>query len=724
MIVLISLILPIAFLGIYTYTFSQIKFLLFFAFFFVYLLKNKNSLTVKKYFFVPIILIILSLFSFQNYYSETIYYIYLTVIPFLFVFLFDPEETKFEKLGFFLSISVFIISLFGFLNFYGYTAIFSENKLAFTRGSLRTLIGNTNYTSNFLALSLPIILYKYFRSNKKITSLWYWGCGVLSATVITWCQTRAVYLGISISLFVFFFFFLISGQKIKKIKTVLLLIAFCVVFLLFIAPPGLPDEIPSPFESAFTRTVSVISEETSKSTSYQRRLEWRTALNMFVVSPIIGHGWGSYKLLSPDYQIKITNSDPEYYGYYQKDYEAHSDWLQILSEGGLVGFTVFTIFVLMVLYFGLKHIFNNKKDFFYISIFCGFLVLLFHSFVEFPLHMQPSLAFFCLFACYLLKDLPTKKVNFKVSTIIILLLIPSVFISLKFEIGDIFGAVSNNNLKVIQKSLQTYDSEMEIEEKFIDPEKLSYYNQLFSQKLFKLNIDTISYSLNALDMNGNNTFYIYFLTSALYYLQLFEEQDIYNVLGVFYPYPEIKSVKKFAEELRVPPKEIIKVPKDLNNKILITLYKVICNISADEVNMPLDPSAFSRIANVSKNGIKIMKNEGLSDQEVKVWKEWMKYSYRLALKMRGRDSSDWYCIDIEFLNALADIEGITKEFEDEFIFRLQHREKLIEYGIDDDLPALWYDFYDQNISRLSSEQRELAKGLMLKIQRMVNENQK
>jgi len=50
--------------------------------------------------------------------------------------------------------------------------------------------------------------------------------------------------------------------------------------------------------------------------------------------------------------------------------------------------------------------------------------------------------------------------------------------------------------------------------------------------------------------------------------------------------------------------------------------------------------------------------------------------------------------------------------EDENLKRLKHRQKLIEYEIDTDLPDLWYDFIDVNIECLRPEYREQAEEIL------------
>jgi hypothetical protein len=144
------------------------------------------------------------------------------------------------------------------------------------------------------------------------------------------------------------------------------------------------------------------------------------------------------------------------------------------------------------------------------------------------------------------------------------------------------------------------------------------------------------------------------------------------------------------------------------------------------VNMPLDPNAMRGIGGLAKNSIVLMQGEReLSDEYpldestfneiLAPWYEWMKYGYRLALKMKGRDSEDWDCVDLDFLTALLETEGPDGDFQEEFIIRLEHRQKLIEYEIDTDLPEKWYDFLDENLELLEPEYHMQAEKILSEI---------
>ena len=711
---IIFFLLPLAFLPIYHYQAEIIKIAIFLISFFVYFLKTRE-VNIKRFFFLCIPFFFSYAISLRFIYFDSHFLFFHFITAIIFIFIFDAKKEHFLDKNKYLAYSAIIVSIFGLINYYGYNNLFMPIGTSFSRGMLKSTIGNTNFTADFLATSLPLLIFGFFNEKQKSKSVIFWIAGTLSAFVILLCQTRSILFGVFVSLLLFSVSFIISNNtqakekriKINSKKTLLLLLSLMISFALFFSPPWYPEEKDTPFEQLIGRVSAVIIDDIDVDPAYKRELEWKTAYNMFLEKPVFGHGWGTFKLLSPDFQLEITSKDQKFYGYYQRDFRAHSDWLQLLAEGGILAFSSFMLIVLIIFVEAVKKILS--RDYLALAVFCSWLIIIFHSFVEFPLNMEPSLSMFALLSAYLVKDLPKKFISQKQKNIFLLLYVFVLYIAMRFFISDITCSISNYQRERTEFQIENI-SENEYEKYKATEMFEDVMNQMFFADL-------------SLSMNKNHSHSIFNLTSGLNFANNFDEFDQSILTTSFSPFGLYKRINSSLLEYRMPPQKIPVIPENVYIYGLDLNY-LIMRIAMNELNTHMDSYAILRLAKTQKVILSAFIQTNISDEELFVWKEWMKYSYRLALKMRGRDSSDWYCIDIEFLNALADIEGITKEFEDEFIFRLQHREKLIEYGIDDDLPALWYDFYDQNISCLSTEQRELADGLMLKIQRMVNENQK
>lgn len=79
-----------------------------------------------------------------------------------------------------------------------------------------------------------------------------------------------------------------------------------------------------------------------------RLLRWGTALMMFLRSPIIGCGYGSFAFTYVN-DLTLTG---QYVGQYQMG--AHSEYLQVLAETGLVGFTAWISIIASFIFYGFR----------------------------------------------------------------------------------------------------------------------------------------------------------------------------------------------------------------------------------------------------------------------------------------------------------------------------------------------------------------------------------
>jgi len=386
--------IPIAFIPMFHIQAEIIKITIFAIGFFLYLFM-KREIQIKKIIFLCIPFFISYLISFRFNYFDSHFLFFHFISAILFLFIFDSQKHIFLSKLHYLAFSTIIVSIFGLINYYGYNNFFIPIGESFSRGLFKATTGNTNFTSDFLATSLPFIFFGFFNEKQKCKNVFFWISGSLSVLVILFCQTRSVLFGLFVSLVIYFLLFTILNKKEKEtqrlkvnlIKIMMLFLSLLISLFLFFSPPGYPEYKDSPFEQLIGRVSDVISDENDVDPAYKRELEWKTAYNMFLEKPVFGHGWGTFKLLSPDFQSKITEKEQRFYGYYQRDFRAHSDWLQLLAEGGVFVFVSFLLIILIIIVEAVKKI--ALRDYFALAVFCSWMVILVHSFVEFPFSMEP-----------------------------------------------------------------------------------------------------------------------------------------------------------------------------------------------------------------------------------------------------------------------------------------------------------------------------------------------
>ena len=134
-------------------------------------------------------------------------------------------------------------------------------------------------------------------------------------------------------------------------------------------------------ETTVTRFEKLRDElETVNSAGVNRNLIWKATLDLFESEPLFGVGFGGYG-------AAITNFDTS--GGKYRLQQAHNEYLEILSNGGIVGFALFALFAVMVGRRTWKNV-KSADSFREASSFgaaMGIFGVLIHSFVDFGLHI-------------------------------------------------------------------------------------------------------------------------------------------------------------------------------------------------------------------------------------------------------------------------------------------------------------------------------------------------
>nr|AFK79143.1 membrane protein [uncultured bacterium F39-01] len=115
-------------------------------------------------------------------------------------------------------------------------------------------------------------------------------------------------------------------------------------------------------------------------TGSSRNEIWRATLKMFAAHPILGVGMGAYWIAITAYHDASGQVTPQ---------EAHNDYLELLSSGGLVGFAIGVWFALIV-YKRVRRNLRNRDPFeraVCVGSVLGIAGVAVHSLVDFGLHM-------------------------------------------------------------------------------------------------------------------------------------------------------------------------------------------------------------------------------------------------------------------------------------------------------------------------------------------------
>lgn len=138
-----------------------------------------------------------------------------------------------------------------------------------------------------------------------------------------------------------------------------------------------------------TQRVSTISSETRTEISGGMRLSIdRDAIRMFRMRPILGWGLGTFPVVYPQFRSFYTNFFVN---------EAHNDYLQLLTEMGLLGFGTMVWFLILVYRSAVPKLSRWTDDVgSAVTLACvmGVTGILIHSFVDFNLQIPANAALF------------------------------------------------------------------------------------------------------------------------------------------------------------------------------------------------------------------------------------------------------------------------------------------------------------------------------------------
>lgn len=144
------------------------------------------------------------------------------------------------------------------------------------------------------------------------------------------------------------------------------------------------DRLASNFEAAG----SELSASQSPSREGASRNEiWRASLKMFAAHPILGVGLGGYWIGITAYHRAPGTMTPQ---------EAHNDYLEILSSGGVIGFAIFVWFAVMVIRRAGQNLLADTgfKRAVRFGAVLGITGVAAHSLVDFGLHITVNALFF------------------------------------------------------------------------------------------------------------------------------------------------------------------------------------------------------------------------------------------------------------------------------------------------------------------------------------------
>lgn len=219
-------------------------------------------------------------------------------------------------------------------------------------GQLKGVTANRNITAFSIAIKIPFVLYLIFKNSKLWVKLVYAFLIFLSLFSLSMIQSRAAFVAAALIAVLLLTWTVIQYLKSKNKQDFIPNLFYLIPLILALVFNQLL--ISDKGADALSRAAT-ISISTNDGSVNQRLRYYEDVLTHISKNPIIGVGIGNWKLTSIDY-------DREDISGYVVPYHAHSDFIQLGAELGLVGFLLYLGIFLMAAYFAFIILFRSDLD--------------------------------------------------------------------------------------------------------------------------------------------------------------------------------------------------------------------------------------------------------------------------------------------------------------------------------------------------------------------------
>ncbi|MDB4270231.1 O-antigen ligase family protein [Flavobacteriaceae bacterium] len=208
-------------------------------------------------------------------------------------------------------------------------------------GALKGVTANRNITAFSIVLKIPFVLFLIYKKSKLLHNWILSGIILLSILCLSMIQSRASFLAVGLILIAFLSLCIFLFIKDKNKKH---LFQYGYLLLPFLFAVGINQTLLSNKGADALARASTISVDTKDGSINQRLRYYEDVLTHLSSHPILGVGLGNWKLKSIDYDSKDIKG-------YVVPYHAHSDFIQLGAELGIVGFLLYLGLFLWAVFF-------------------------------------------------------------------------------------------------------------------------------------------------------------------------------------------------------------------------------------------------------------------------------------------------------------------------------------------------------------------------------------
>jgi O-antigen ligase/tetratricopeptide (TPR) repeat protein len=304
-------------------------------------------------------------------------------------------------------------------------------------GALKGVTANRNITAFSLAIKIPFILFLINEVKKGWLKIFLSGIIFLVLIGLSMIQSRASFIALGLTIIAYIFLHTFIYFKFNKKLIQLFQIGYLVIpviISIIVNQTFLSNKGADAVSRAATISIS-----TNDGSVNQRLRYYEDVLTHMSSNPIFGVGLGNWKLKSIEYDSRDIIG-------YVVPYHAHSDFIQLGAELGIIGFLLYLgIFIWAVYYVFILIRYSdldiNEKVFLFLLL-TSLGVYFVDANLNFPIARPQLLVIWALIMALInlyylkyqnkrLKIIPNKKLNFSFLVLSILLVVPSIYVTNK-----------------------------------------------------------------------------------------------------------------------------------------------------------------------------------------------------------------------------------------------------------------------------------------------------
>ena len=308
--------------------------------------------------------------------------------------------------------------------------------------------GNPNFLASFVLIFLPYSLLLFLQAKNKKENLISGFITLVLALFLVISGTRSAWIGLIGE-------FIICVGLSKEFRKIFVnkFLRILILFLIFCAcAPALVSNLKQSGASVPGARISEVKQIINLKTFslqsknliqplHQRLMMWHCAFENFKSSPVFGKGINSFQLNFPYCQGKLISKNTALDKIKLQANAAHNEYLEILSDGGLISFLIYVLLWFLFVQSFCKNIrtLEKKERYFYCALFLGLIGVLIDNLFNITLRtLSVSFAFWFAFSSINNLNVTNKKfnLNYVVSILIFVVTCFGICVLINFQVKN------------------------------------------------------------------------------------------------------------------------------------------------------------------------------------------------------------------------------------------------------------------------------------------------